>query len=191
MLPVANERSSRELVPGPSSSLDSAGARGSVRVLGTHKPRSKVALREQRIVTAAEESQVGCRGLTPSRERIAVMQLEIPALAAALAIRADERTLRAAALVHLANHGAWDVARLELASTHPEIVRARLPRCSNLSEAPLQGFVDQQVYGPLHDRGQVPVRHLVTQQVLELLQLVMQSLARCELEFVSTGPERR
>jgi hypothetical protein len=66
--------------------------------------------------------------------------------------------------------------------------RAGLRRLG-LSAALLHGFVDQGIHSELHNHRQIPVRHPMTQQLRELLQLVVQSLSSCELHFVSPRPE--
>jgi hypothetical protein len=42
---------------------------------------------------------------------------------------------------------------------------------------------DQQVQGPLADLGEIPIGHLLLQQVPGLLELVAQALARRELHL--------
>jgi hypothetical protein len=120
-----------------------------------------------------------------------MVKLEKRALGTPPAIRAHERALPSVALVHLANHRARDVARVQLAPQLPMSDRARLLGCSGLSEPLLHGFVDQQIHRELHDARQVTVRHLMTQQLSELFQLVMQRLSSCKLDFVPTRAQRR
>jgi hypothetical protein len=78
---------------------------------GTHERSSEVAIREQGVVRATNQSQVLDRGFASSRIGVVVMQLEKPALRAALAFCTYERALPSVTLVNLANHCARDVAR--------------------------------------------------------------------------------
>jgi hypothetical protein len=50
--------------------------------------------------------------------------------------------------------------------------------------------IDQQIHGALDEHRQLSIRHLVTQQILELTELVVQSLSGGELDFVPTRTER-
>ena len=74
------------------------------------KPEPKIAVGEERVVSATDQAQVVGSGLAAFRVRDAVMKLEKPALGAAPAIGADERASAAVPLVYLANHRAWNVA---------------------------------------------------------------------------------
>src|SRR3954452_24869178 len=86
----------------------------------------------------------------------------------------------------LANHGAWNIARVGA-----RLRRTTRFRCAALSEALLEAVVDQQIYGTLDHDSQVSIRHLMTQQILELRQLAVQNLPRCELHLVPTGTQWR
>jgi hypothetical protein len=59
-----------------------------------------------------------------------------------------------------------------------------------LSEALLHRVVEQQIHRTLDDDRQVSIRHLMTQQVLQLSQLVMQPLPRRELQLVPARTQR-
>src|SRR4051812_1646955 len=86
----------------------------------------------------------------------------------------------------LANHRAWNVARVGA-----RLCRTTRFRCAGLSEALLEAVVDQQIYGTLDHDSQVSIGHLMTQQILELRQLAMQTFPRCELHLVPTGTQWR
>jgi hypothetical protein len=59
-----------------------------------------------------------------------------------------------------------------------------------LREAPLHALIDQQIHGTLDEDRQVSIRHLMTQQVFQLSELVVQSLSGGELHLIPTQPER-
>jgi hypothetical protein len=50
--------------------------------------------------------------------------------------------------------------------------------------------IEQQIHGTLDEHRQVSIRHLMTQQILELSQLIVRRLSGGELHFVATGTER-
>ena len=153
--------------------------------LGAHEDLAVVAVCEERVVCMADQAQVFGGGSSAPRVRHAVVQFQKPALRAALAISTHERALPLVALVHLTPDRSWDVASVHL-------VR-RLDRplgCAGLSEALLQRVFDQAIHRTFDDHSQVSVWHLMTQQVLELLQLVMQRLSRRELQLVPARTER-
>ena len=112
------------------------------------------------------------------------------ALRAALAVGTHVRALPGVALVDRADHCARDVPRLGVARPYPSLDRTLLPRCAGLSETLVHGLVDQQIHCAFDEDCQVAIRHLMTQQILELLQFVMQRLSGRELQLVAPRAER-
>ena len=80
--------------------------------LAKHEAASKVAFREQRVVSPAHEAQIVCGGRASARVRyVVMMHLEPATRRAAPTLRADERAPPASARIHLPQHGARNVAR--------------------------------------------------------------------------------
>lgn len=144
-----------------------------------------VALGQQLVVCSAEQTDVRRRSRTATTKRLLVMQFESAALFTALAVRADEAAPRTVAREHLAPYVVWDVTTASFRRRSS----ARRARGAALAEAPFDALGDEQVHCALDHYRQVAVRKLVSHQVLRLAELVVQLLARSELDLVPAGAE--
>ena len=134
------------------------------------------------------------------------MKLEQSSLAATLSVRAHKGTLPLIAQEHLSRHRTRNVSAARCGRLM--IGRANL-RCRPIArvsvlrrrrtrvrwrfdaEARLQRLVQQEIHSALHDDREVAVRHLMSHEVLQLLELVMQCLMSRPLQPVAAGSKRR
>jgi hypothetical protein len=153
-----------------------------------HVPRhhllSVIELGQVAVVRATHQADVVDIRAASEPEGMPVVEFQIVTLGASSSFRVHEAALALVALVDRTPHGERDVPRRRSC-------RARLfPRSARLPESPGLEALPQLPDCLSHDRREVAVRHLVSQEGPKSLEVVVQLLARRELDLVSRRRER-
>lgn len=157
------------------------------RAFGKHEGFTVIALREQPIVRKADQPQIFDRSVAAASERSMVMKLEKAAFGTAFAVPAHKSALPTITLVNLPDDGTRNVTRARA----PRPGWAWLACRARVSESSFQGLSEQRIRGAFDDDCQIPIGHLMAQQLLQLGQLVMHSPHQTNLFRMPCLPPQR